>query len=1297
MTRREDETEEIDSFLREIARVPARQPDEDRVGQELDHFLILSRLGRGGMGVVYLALDRKLGRQVAIKVLPVETRDDAERRERLMREARSAAALLHPRIATVFEVGDHADSLYIAMEYVEGETLRARLAREGALPRAEATRIAIEVADGLACAHAHGVVHRDIKPDNVMLTADGSVKILDFGVARSQGASPVPPGVIPDAPQSPLTGTGHILGTPAYMAPEQRRGDRVDARADVYALGLMTVELLTGERHGASSTLDLDGPLGPTSAPTASLPPRLRRVLDRAMDADAANRPADGAAFARELREAVAPIVVAPRSRLLPILAVASAVLAVGGGLVGAWVWDQSRVKTTWAPQLVWRHGVPEPAGTWRTGMPHGYRFETQGGRVQRVAFVTAEGAPLAWPIAHPDSDWARLDGVSAGRELLYPCTTSELTSTKHLSFCVEQRMTRPKTPVGLEVRYDGARPDRPTAIVWRNDAERVVWEDRHIYEDDVRTVRRVDNNGLPRRSEWGAPVWREIEDDQGLVTRREWRSLLESPQDLGTGGWGVAHTYDAAGREVERTLLDAAGEPLTGVGLTTTRIQRDEDGWPIALDYTDEGGAVAGPAGCARIDIERDAWGRRLRQSCSDRTSPIPDAKGCTHTTFLHTADQTRRTCLDQDEHPTARHGWASVRLTRDGRGLPVRLEFFDQDDTPVSPTIQARLHVGKGLAWTTGPARLEARRDDAGRVVSASWFDALGAPMRSMEGWSTWRSPRNEQGWVHRWESLDASGQPTMNLYGFARTDITVTPDGDRIEKRRYLPDGAPMRSQRHIARIDVQLGRVVGWSCYDADEEPANCPTAHHRIRRVLDELGRPVERAAFGLHDEPIDLDGVHLHQRTYDANDRLIEVRRLDSRRQPVLRDNGCHRERFRRDPAGNVLEHRCFGIDDTPTAFAGTGGAAIIERVYAGMRPESVTFRGADGEVLRRTRHTYDEAGREIGERVEDADGRVLSAAVYEVDERGHRLADIRLGPDGKRIPPEQGWAETRYQRDLAGRETEARWFDAEGRATTANRGIADHRVVSTYNAMGVRASETWFGVDDRPARGPRGSHAERYVHHPTGELARLDLVAPPGQPLGSPPTLVWTYHPSRQVRSMTWLDGAGDPTQHILPLHPWPATPLSSIVFDWNRDRRLTRIGFRDADGRPVPCPAGFSDVLLSWENHREVRVRYLSGDEPVTLQEGAGWPWWHIPGTLDVDALRPIRVPTLPIVEQRGIAGFEARLYAAGGDERVRFLDWQGRPTTVDGRGGWDRAWPGGQAEDPVWVDASGRPLDR
>src|SRR6476646_4157713 len=192
-----------------------------------------ARIGSGGMSTVYRALDETLQRQVAIKLMNREITNDSDQLERFRREARAVAQLSHPHIVGVIDAGEDEGRPYIVFEYVEGETLKERIRRMGRLPVEEAIAYAIEIARALGCAHANHIVHRDIKPQNVLLDAEGSAKVTDFGIARSLR-------------DDGLTADGRVLGTTDYVSPEQALGHDVNGQSDIYSLGVVLYEMLTG-------------------------------------------------------------------------------------------------------------------------------------------------------------------------------------------------------------------------------------------------------------------------------------------------------------------------------------------------------------------------------------------------------------------------------------------------------------------------------------------------------------------------------------------------------------------------------------------------------------------------------------------------------------------------------------------------------------------------------------------------------------------------------------------------------------------------------------------------------------------------------------------------------------------------------------------------------------------------------------------------------------------------------------------------------------------------------------------
>ena len=305
--------------------------DPPAEGRELGPYRLVREIGAGGMGVVYEAEDTRLRRRVAIKLLPPEYGRDPGAKERFLREARAASALDDANICTVHDIGESQGRLYLVMAYYEGETLRERL-RRGRLPAAEARQVAVQVARALARAHDAGIVHRDVKPANVMLTRRGEVKVLDFGIAKMRG-------------DAALTLTGRCLGTPAYMSPEQVRGEPVDARADLWALGALLYEMLSGRRPfaGENEQAVFHGILNrepdPLDRVCPEAPAGLVRVAARALSKDPARRYQSAGELLADLEPGGAPA--APAVARRRAAALAAGVLGAGLLAGGWWAFRQ--------------------------------------------------------------------------------------------------------------------------------------------------------------------------------------------------------------------------------------------------------------------------------------------------------------------------------------------------------------------------------------------------------------------------------------------------------------------------------------------------------------------------------------------------------------------------------------------------------------------------------------------------------------------------------------------------------------------------------------------------------------------------------------------------------------------------------------------------------------------------------------------------------------------------------------------------------------------------------------------
>jgi len=361
------------------------------IGRAISHYRVVGTLGSGGMGVVYLAEDERLGRQVALKFLPADAVSSRQALDRFRVEARAASSLSHPGICAIYDIGEDGGAPYIVMEALKGESLRDRINR-GPMKVADLLDIGIQLADALDAAHAQGIVHRDIKPSNIFVGDKNRAKILDFGLAKL-APSPAPPSsgaatrVLDASTQRDLTIPGSTLGTVSYMSPEQARGEEVDTRTDLFSLGVVLYEMATGIQafSGSTQAVVFDAILNRTPRPVTHLnpliPPRLEAVMTTALEKD------------RDLRHQHASDLEAELKRIRRDLESGSLVASRTGGAAAALERPVSSASAPQAPpaqpRLSWRHGAVALAVTTVAVIS----FSVWSGRSRVVVTPASDGA----------------------------------------------------------------------------------------------------------------------------------------------------------------------------------------------------------------------------------------------------------------------------------------------------------------------------------------------------------------------------------------------------------------------------------------------------------------------------------------------------------------------------------------------------------------------------------------------------------------------------------------------------------------------------------------------------------------------------------------------------------------------------------------------------------------------------------------------------------------------------------------------------------------------------------------
>jgi tRNA A-37 threonylcarbamoyl transferase component Bud32 len=874
-------------------------PEDALVGQRVGPYLVEQRLGHGGMGTVYRARrEDSYRQQVAIKVIRPGL-DTEELLHRFRTERQVLADLQHAHIARLLDGGSTEDGRpFFVMEYIDGEPLD-RYCEGRQLGTRERLRLLLAVCAAVHHAHERGVVHRDLKPGNVLVTADGTAKVTDFGLAkRLEGG---------DGGAGP-TQSGAVLGTPSYMASEQAagKGKAVGPATDVYAVGAILYELLTGRPpFRADTPLDtLLQVLEAEPVPPGRFHPKLPRDLEticlKCLQKDPARRYASAAELADDLRRFLdgEPIRARPVGRAERLWRwcrrrpAAAALLALaillphGAAALGLWHWDAHyRVKVEYYADSVKRWGIPEGLGRVSEAEARHrhvtYRFYRRGGRVERVEAVNGLGALTT--------------GSGMGAALAEPSPRNPGMGARG-----ENRWEYSRDEQG-EVTQEVAR-DRAGGLAW-------------IFHYTTRTTGQfTDETGFPRpRAGSGAAYVEFTRSEDGLDQEIRYldRNGKRKPDRDGVAGKRWEH--DRRGRIVAETYLGLRGQPVRNRD-GYSRLQRayDDRGNPIEQTFFGpDGRPTLSNAGCARIAFDYDPYGNAIRARAFDAGgNPVPVWDGITEWKMVYDdhGNPIEWAYFGPDNKPALnRDGIAGKRFERDGRGDQVAWTNVGLDGKPA---------VGN----RSGVARCTQAYDDHGNLLEFAYF------------------------------GLDA--KPAMIQHSFARCTLAYDERGNQIEQAWWDVDGKPwvdpwggfaketMKYDEHDNRTEVAY--------FGADSQPALHKSAGFAWSTfAFDDRGNVTERAYLGVDGRPaLDRRGVARVTRAYDENGNLVEESFFGTDGKSTPGNLGYVRASFTFDPDGNHTGSTYFGADGKPVrtrvVVKDTLTPAFAEQLPLDLKPGDV-------------------------------------------------------------------------------------------------------------------------------------------------------------------------------------------------------------------------------------------------------------------------------------------------------------------------------------------------------------------
>lgn len=1072
------------------------------------NYRIVRLLGTGGMGSVYLAVNTSIDQQVAIKVLRPEFAHNAELRARFKKEAELLCSLDHPGIVKFLNYVETPQGVFLIMEYVKGITLEDYIKhKNGLIVEKNAYPMLREILDAFEYAHSKGIVHQDIKPSNIIIQDDGHIKIMDFGIAR----------IVSEAQQS-----GAVMGTPEYMSPEQIFGKTVDARSDIYSLGVLIHNMLTGKAPYDSTKLteqEIKRRVVKDELPRMVdyypyISEKIQKVVDKATRKDPEARYRDCGEMQAAVKKAIAPDTV-PRWMVYGGIAAVLIVL-----IASYFTWDYFRLKVDYYDDYVEVYGVPKGIGKLSSSeVSHregSYRFESQKGKVRRVSYVNSLGNV----IPHHDSE--TIDRI----------VDMTLTYTEG-SDKVDTQVFRNQHGKVLYVKdYDTNLKTCTFRLDDELGTEMTLNANVDLFESSF------DNTVLTGKSKISKYILKF--DDNGYLTKVQYAGFGNMLVPDGQGIFGKSYVYDKDGRVIEEHYLGKDGSPkATKFGLGKKKFAYDDDGRLIKIAYlTVDGNPSSDGNNCPIVDLTYDKWGNRISEKYTDIDgNPMlrkdnntagflyeyNDKGQCVKMSFLgidggltYVKGASGYVCEYDD------NGYLSKRsyIDNDGRAALYNddgmvISVIDIENSPTGNPTEIRLLDNEGkLIETSSYARKSCSYDSIGNLIAEIYLDETGKPCAPPNyGYAGIKVEYNPQGRLQSLTYIDENNNPiTLPDLHFCYYVMEYDIRGNVSRRAYFDKDGKPIMTNEGIASVVFEYdenGNEKTRQFFDDKGKPCVLNWYCSKIESTYDDQGNQKTVKYYDASDKPMTVNGVacyeyeydskgnkikerplgtggklaagmHEERMKYDELDNIIEMAYYNDAGSPVAGKNGYHKEVLKYNSRNQCTDVEFYGVNGKLTN-AGSNKCSVIKKEYddrGNMTSEtyynSEGNRGTDHLKVHKYYNQYDRVTNQISHQISfGADGKPIVAngtaaeGKMEYDKRGNVVSLQCYDGYGKKINGQKGWYETRYEYDNSGQQTSEAYYSLEGKPVEDNTS-GYHKSTSTYNQMRLRDSQSYYGVDGK-------------------------------------------------------------------------------------------------------------------------------------------------------------------------------------------------------------------------------------
>ncbi len=1180
------------------------------IGKEILNYRITGIIGQGGMGTVYMGVNKFIQEQkVAIKVINHDMLNDFTRK-RLEEEAHRLASLNHPNIVRLINFHkDEKGSVYLIMEFAEGVSIEKFIREINGLVVVDRICPLFEpILDGIAAAHNHKtkdedgklvpdpIIHCDIKPSNIVITLDKEpkIKILDFGIAQivneQDGESKM------------------VMGTPSYMSPEQIKGEKLDARSDIYSLGVLLHQMLTGNAPYDTTTLTeqqinqkvVEEPLPRMATYYKYIPEKIQKIVDKAT----AKRPEDRFQSCEEFKKALHKAVYPTKMPLWAKVASVAAVLIVVG--VAGYIWDYNRIKTYYYKDYVEQWGIPQGIGE-LSSSEHGhsrrsYKFTYQKRHLLRVSHVNSK-------------DHLIEDGESERNERPIDQEFSYTEDGKVSHIKVKDR--------GGKVLYVKSYNDKLNVMVFQYDDEHNT--ERVLSGSTVGYGRLLEdnyNNDHGHISRW----WIEYDDD-GFVTSEKYYSIDNSPVGDENGIYGRTYVRDKKGRPLEIHYIGIDGNPQpTKWGLGIKKYEYDEDDNWIKCTYLTVDGKPAydDTDGLAIYSLEYDDYGNVVNAYHFDGEGKpmIPQKNNVAGVHYVYDDDGqiTEEDYLGIDHKPmfVKGAGFAIVKYEYDENGYVTKESLCDPSGNPV--------------ASQDGNAFREYVNDEQGNQIE-EWFKNVNGKL--CETSAGYAGIRQEFDSIGNLVKLVYYGTDKKPVLVDGKAGFTIKYNELNLEET-YVSLGKNMKpAPNDDGRICVRFeydkrGNTIKVSYFEADEK-----TPRLDIRGVAgfeskyDDKGNLLEQRYFGVKGNTVTSLSDHYAKIkfTYDDNGNVLTLRYLTPSDELTL-VNGIAGWDYVRDKRGNVLEEKPVGIN------GGLAAGSLISKYKYDKFNNCIehSLYEASGEPaldkfgVHRYEYVFNSHNQMIEQRNYNTNGQLIMASgnnsfaimKNEFDDKGNRIKASYFGPDKQPCVCSEGWSSSKYEYDVFGNIIKQSFFGVDGKPTdpsvmvpvgickydnngnmlfiaaqdgkghyiiNPNTGWAIQR--ATYDDKSQLVSTAFFDADDKAMIGPDGYHKVTYKYNNNSHKTEEAYFGTDGKPMvgsGGCHMIKYRYDDNGNEIEEAYFGTDGKPML-VNGIH------MERMVYNING--LATSVAYYNKAGKPTDCDAGFHKITLTYNDNGQYTSR--------------------------------------------------------------------------------------------------------